>query len=135
LMRRELALNQLTLVLLSIVSIAAVFLAVVGVYGVTTYAARRRMPEIGIRVALGATYASIVNLLMRTGGLLALCGVAAGAVLAVWSTRLLGRVLQGVDHPSPWTFVSAGALLSAAVLIACYLPARRAARGDITLRL
>jgi putative ABC transport system permease protein len=135
LMRRELALNQLTFVLLSILSIAAVFLAVIGVYGVMAYAARRRMPEIGIRVALGATYASIVNLLMRTGGLLALCGVAAGAVLAVWSTRLLGRVLQGVDHSSPWTFVCAGALLSAAVLIACYLPARRAARGDILLRL
>lgn len=47
-------------------------LAVVGVYGVTAYAARRRMPEIGIRVALGATYASIITLLMRTGGRLAL---------------------------------------------------------------
>jgi putative ABC transport system permease protein len=135
LMRREQSLNQLTLVLLSIVSVAAVFLAVVGVYGVTAYAARRRMPEIGIRVALGATYGGIVSLLMRTGGRLAFWGVAAGAVMAVWSTRLLGSVLQGVDHPSPWTFASAGALLAAAVLIACYLPARRAARGDVLPRL
>jgi putative ABC transport system permease protein len=135
LIRRELSLSQLTFVLLSIVSIAAVFLAVVGVYGVTAYAARRRLPEIGIRVALGATYTSIVNLLMRTGSVLALCGIAAGAVLAVWTTRLLGRVLQGIDHPSPWTFVCAAALLATAVLIACYLPARRAARSDVLLRL
>jgi hypothetical protein len=56
---------------------------------------------------------------------------------AVWIVSWIESlaVLQGVDHPSPWTFVSAGALLAAAVLIACYLPTRRAARGDVLPRL
>ncbi len=130
LMESELSLNRLNLALLGTLALVALFLSVVGVYGVTAQAARQRTREIGIRLALGLSGAGAVRLLLREGGMLIVVGLIGGAVAAGWSADLLRSLVHGIDHTSATTFAAAGAVLAAAVLAACYLPARRALRVD-----
>jgi putative ABC transport system permease protein len=130
LMESELSLNRLNLALLSVLSTVALFLAVIGVYGVTAQAVRQRTREIGIRLALGVPRGGVISLLLREAGTLVLFGVGCGAVAAIWSTGLLRSLVHGIDHTSTGTFVSAGVVLAVAVLGGCYFPARRAARID-----
>ena len=101
-----------------------------GVYGVKAYTAARRTREIGIRMALGATGRDALWLLLRESLTLTLVGVTLGLVLAAMLARVLGSMLFEVSATDPLVFGLAPLLLAAASLLACYLPARRAARAD-----
>jgi len=108
----------------------AMLLAAVGLYGVVAYSTRQRTREIGIRMALGARKGAVYRLLLGQGFRLTLAGLVVGAVLAGAFTRLLKAQLYGVSDTDMLTFVSVGLLLAAVALLACHIPARRAARVD-----
>src|SRR6185436_3558432 len=129
----ELSLNALSLRLLGSLGIVALLLAVIGVYGVTAQAVRQRTREIAIRLALGVTPASVKRLLLGECSRLVAGGFLAGGAAALWSARVLRSLVYGITSTSPLTFVSAAALLAVAVLVGCYIPARRAARTDPAL--
>ncbi len=105
-------------------------LAVVGVYGVVSYAASQRTHEIGIRMALGADRRNILLLVLRQGLLLVMGGVVLGLLIALALTRSMSALLIGVSPTDALTFVSATLFLTAVGLWACYAPARRAMRVD-----
>jgi len=105
-------------------------LAVVGVYGVVSYAAAQRTREIGIRLALGADVPAVFRLVLGQGVALVAAGVLAGAAGAWALARLMNRLLHGTIHADPTSFVVATAFLAALALWACYVPARRAVRCD-----
>jgi predicted permease len=105
-------------------------LAVVGVYGVVSYGANQRRHEIGIRMALGAQPQSIFGLVIRQAGILVGTGVALGILASLALSRVLTSLLVGVSSYDPLTFFSVSALLLGVSLVACYLPARRAAHVD-----
>jgi macrolide transport system ATP-binding/permease protein len=102
-------------------------LAVVGVYGVVSYTASRRTHEVGVRMALGAQRSSIFGLVLRQAVVLVGSGVVLGLLVAFFVMRLLSSLLVGVTATDPVTFTSVAGLLLAVALVACYLPARRAA--------
>jgi ABC-type antimicrobial peptide transport system permease subunit len=108
----------------------ALALAVLGVYGVVSYAVARRTREVGIRLAIGAQPGALVRLLMREGFVLVLIGTVAGLGLGVLSARLLATLLYGVGTVDPVTFLGAPVVLMAAGAVAAFLPARRASRVD-----
>ena len=108
----------------------ALALAVLGVYGVVSYAVARRTREVGIRLAVGASPSGVVRLLMREGMTLVVIGAAIGLVLGFAVTRLLESLLFGVQTGDPLTFVGAPVLLLAVGAVASLLPARRASRID-----
>ncbi|HEV2421589.1 MAG TPA: ABC transporter permease [Candidatus Acidoferrales bacterium] len=110
--------------------ILGLILAVVGVYGVVSYAASQRIHEIGIRMALGASRWNILLLVLRQGLLLVLSGVAVGLALAWALTRSMATILVGVGPTDALTFATTTLLLAAIGFWACYAPARRAMRLD-----
>jgi predicted permease len=114
--------------LLTIFGVLALMLAVVGVYGVKSYVVSQRTREIGIRMALGAPSSSVRWLVLRDGVWLTAAGLAAGLPLAALIATTLGGLLYEVSAFDPLVFASAPAVLAAAALAACYLPARRATR-------
>jgi putative ABC transport system permease protein len=106
---------------------SALALALVGLYGLTAYNVRRRTAEIGIRMALGATPARILRMVVGHGLLLAAMGLAIGLAGAAAASRVIASMLFGVTATDPATFVAVPALLVAVAAAACALPARRAA--------
>jgi putative ABC transport system permease protein len=108
----------------------ALALAVLGVYGVVSYAVARRTREVGIRLAVGASPRGVVTLLMREGITLVVIGAVIGLALGLAVTRLLESLLFGVRVGDPLTFVGAPLLLLAVGAVASFLPARRASRVD-----
>lgn len=108
----------------------ALFLASLGVYGVKSHMVASRTPEIGIRMALGATRRSILTMMLREGALLTLVGLAIGMLLAFGVARVVSSALCGIDPIDPASIGATLALLGVASLLACYLPARRAAMID-----
>ncbi|HEV2617897.1 MAG TPA: ABC transporter permease [Candidatus Acidoferrales bacterium] len=110
--------------------ILGLILAVVGVYGVISYAASQRTHEIGIRLALGAQPGQILQMIFRQGLFIVGAGVIAGVLAAAAMARLVGNLLFGVPPGDPLTYVAASALLAVVALLACYIPARRAMRVD-----
>jgi ABC-type antimicrobial peptide transport system permease subunit len=108
----------------------ALALAILGVYGVVSYAVARRTREVGIRIAVGAQPTAVVRLLMREGITLVVIGAAIGLVLGFSVGRLLQTLLFGVEPGDPLTFVGAPLLLLTVGAIASFLPARRASRVD-----
>ena len=108
----------------------ALALAAVGIYGVTAYTTRQRTLEIGIRMALGATRQNVLSLVLGHGLRLMLAGVSLGLALSFVLTRFLGSLLLGVTSTDAVTFSSVVILLCAVVLLACFIPARRAMRTD-----
>jgi predicted permease len=110
-------------------------LAVIGVYGVTSYATSRRIREIGIRMALGAAPGDVLRLVMRQGAMLIAAGVAAGLAAALGVSRVLSVVLRMEDAVDPLVFAGVTLLLAATALGACGLPARRALRVAPTVAL
>ncbi|PYX62905.1 MAG: hypothetical protein DMG78_32555 [Acidobacteria bacterium] len=108
----------------------AVFLAVIGIYGVMSYFVSERTREIGIRMALGAKSVDVLGLVSKLGFKLALLGVAIGVVLAVALARVIANFLFEVKPTDPVTYAAVAALLTVVALLACYIPARRAMRVD-----
>jgi putative ABC transport system permease protein len=108
----------------------ALLLAVIGIYGVMAYSVTQRVHEIGIRMALGAQQGDVLRLVIRQGMWIAAIGIAVGTVGALAAARLLRSMLFDVTPTDPATFAAIAALLAAAALLACYVPARRAARVD-----
>jgi ABC-type antimicrobial peptide transport system permease subunit len=105
-------------------------LALVGVYGVVSYAASQRTQEIGVRMALGADRRDIVRLVLGRGLLLVVVGIAAGVAVALSVSRLVANLLFNVSPSDPVTFVGVPLLLGSMALLASYVPARRATRID-----
>jgi putative ABC transport system permease protein len=126
----QMARARFTSWLMGIFSTGALLLAVIGIYGVMSYAVTRRTQEIGIRMALGASARDVLRMVVRNGILLVLGGVGIGFALAIGLTRLLERLLFGVQPTDPATFFGVAAVLIAVALFAAYLPARRATRID-----
>jgi predicted permease len=116
--------------LLGVSGTLAILLASLGLYAVVAFTVARRTREIGIRVALGATRARVVRLVIGEGMSLVGVGVAVGLLLAIVLTRPLGSYLYGLDSFDPLTFGAVAAILAATALVANYLPARRAMRVD-----
>jgi putative ABC transport system permease protein len=116
--------------LLSLFGIVALVLAAVGLYGVLAYAVSQRTHEIGIRMALGAQKRNVLSLVIGQGMRLALIGVGVGTAAAFALTRVMASLLYEVTPTDPLTFVSVAFLLLAIAWLACWLPARRAARVD-----
>jgi predicted permease len=110
-------------------------LAVVGVYGVVSYAATQRTQELGIRMALGASPRQILALLLKQGARLVIAGLLFGLAGAWALTRAMTHMLVGVSPSDPLTYLSVAALLSFITLLACWIPARRAVRVDPTVAL
>ncbi|MCI0408155.1 MAG: ABC transporter permease [Acidobacteria bacterium] len=108
----------------------ALALAATGLYGVLAYSVSRRTREIGIRVALGARPADVLKLVVAQGMLLTVAGLGIGLAGGLLLTRFLSGLLFGVRPTDPLTFAGVSALLAGVALLACYLPARRAARVD-----
>jgi putative ABC transport system permease protein len=108
----------------------ALSLAVVGIYGLTSFAVAQRTHEIGLRMALGAGRGQLVAQVLREGLLTALIGTAIGAVGALVIGRALEGTIYGVDGTDPWTFAAVAAILVSAAVLACVIPARRAATVD-----
>jgi predicted permease len=130
LISESLASRQFSMILLVVFASLALVLASVGIYGVISYAVAQRAQEIGVRMALGARPADILNLILGRGGKLAAAGVVAGIAAALGLTRLMTSLLYGVSTFDPITFVAVATLLTLVALAACYVPARRAAKVD-----
>jgi putative ABC transport system permease protein len=127
---RASALERFNAIALGTFAVLALLLAMVGAYGVLAYAVTRRTQEIGLRVALGANTRDVLWLVMRQGAVLAGAGVAVGLAGGYWLARAIRSLLFEVAVDDPITFTVAPLLLLAAACMACYVPARRAARVD-----
>ena len=122
--------QRLAATLVAIFGAMALFLAAIGLYAVMSYSVSQSTRELGMRMALGARGADLLRLVLSRGLKLTLAGVVLGAVAAFSLTRLMGNVLYKVSPRDPIAFFSALSILIAVALIACFLPARRAARLD-----
>ena len=118
------------LLLFGIFAGLALLLACVGIYGVLAYLVSRRVPEIGLRMALGATPRDVMRLVLRESMEMIFAGASMGAIAAAVAARLLARWVAGVRSAEPWTFALMVCVLVAAALFASFLPARRASRLD-----
>jgi predicted permease len=116
--------------LLSIFGGLALTLAMIGVYGVMSYSVAQRTQEIGIRMALGAQTGDVLWLVLRQGMGLALSGAALGLTIALLLGRVVSGLLFGISGSDPLTLAAVTGALTAVALLACYVPARRAARVD-----
>ncbi len=121
---------RFTAALLSLFAALALVLALVGVQGVLGYAVQRRAPEVGIRMALGATPGSVARLVLGEGVRLAAVGVAIGLLIALAASRLLAGLVFGVATTDPATFAAVTVAVLATAGLASWLPARRAVRGN-----
>jgi ABC-type antimicrobial peptide transport system permease subunit len=110
-------------------------LTMVGLYGLVSFSVARRTREIGIRMAIGATYAHVLKMILRQGMRPAWFGLGAGLILSVAATRLLPSLFPTADRYEPRTFLIVVPALLAVTLLAAFVPARRAARVDPTVAL
>ena len=108
----------------------AMLLAALGLYGVTSYSVSRRRSEIAVRIALGASTASVVQLVLRRIAVLVVSGAAIGVGLSLWAARFVGALLFGVDARDPLMLAAAASVLVVSGLFAGWLPARHASRAN-----
>jgi putative ABC transport system permease protein len=130
LLRETLAARRFTLTLLSAFSAVALMLAAIGLYGLVSFSVGQRSNEIGIRMALGAGAGTVLGMVMRQGMIVAVAGVAGGLIASAALMRYLTTMLFGVTASDPATFLTLAAVMSIVSALACYVPARRAARVD-----
>jgi putative ABC transport system permease protein len=116
-----------TMVLLAIAAAVALLLGAIGIYGVMSYIVSQRRAEIGLRLALGAEPRGVITMIVRQGGLVTLAGTLTGLAVAFAATRLLGSLLYGISAHDPGVFATTTLGLLAVALLACWVPARRAA--------
>ena len=128
LMATSVARSRFNTVLLTVFSVVALVMAAVGIYGVMSYSVQQRTHELGVRLALGAQHVDVLKLILKQGIVLGLIGVAAGLLGSFGLTRLIGSLLFEVKPTDLTTFAFVAAGLFAIVLIACYIPARRATK-------
>jgi ABC-type antimicrobial peptide transport system permease subunit len=121
--------------LLGIFSLAALLLSAIGIYGLMHFFVVQRTKEIGVRMALGARQVNVLALVFRQGLTLAAVGIAVGILGAFALTHLLSTLLYSVTPTDPVTFATAPAILFVVAALACWIPARRAARIDPMLAL
>jgi putative ABC transport system permease protein len=126
----SLAAERLSLSVLGVFALVALGLSVVGLYGVLAYSVARRRREIGVRTALGAQRRDVVRLVVGEGMRLTSLGILAGILGALWLTQWLSSLLFEITPSDPATFSAVTLLLLVVTLIACWIPARRAARID-----
>jgi putative ABC transport system permease protein len=122
--------SRFTVALFGIFSAVALVLAIVGIYGVISYAAAQRTQELGLRMALGATRADVLKLVLGHGLALACVGVAIGLLAPLTLTPLMSSLLYKISPADPLTLISSAMLFLAAAVAASYFPARRAMRID-----
>jgi len=127
---KSLALTSFTLVMLAIAGAMALALGIIGIYGVMSYSVSQRKREIGIRLALGAERAHVLQMVLRQGTKLAVIGVAIGIGASLGLSRLMTHLLFDVSAHDPFTFAAVSSLLILVAILACYIPARRAAKVD-----
>jgi putative ABC transport system permease protein len=132
---KSIARPRFNTLLLSIFAGVALILASVGLYGVMNYSATQRTHEVGIRMALGATRADIMRLVVGNGMLLTLIGIGIGVAVSLLLTRVMASLLFGVTATDVPTFLSVSLVLAAVALVANYIPARRATRVDPVIAL
>jgi putative ABC transport system permease protein len=121
--------------LLAMFAVVALSLAVMGIYGVLSFAVAQRTNEIGIRMALGAERGNVLGLVMRDAAVLALIGLSIGVAAALAFTRVLRTMLYDVATTDPLTYAVMAGTLALAVLAASWIPARRASRVDPVIAL
>jgi len=119
-----------TMVLIAIAASAALLLGVVGIYGVMSYVVSQRTSEIGVRLALGAEPSAVMRMVVRQGGLVALGGISVGLVVALAGGQAISSLLYQVSPRDPQVLVVMTGTLLAIALLACWIPARRAAHID-----
>jgi putative ABC transport system permease protein len=117
-------------VLMGSFSAIAILLALVGLYGVISHSVTLRTQEIGIRAALGAQSSDIVKMVVRQGLWMTGVGLVIGLIGAAATTRTLKGLLFGITPGDPMTFIGIATLVVAVGLLACWIPARRAAKVD-----
>ena len=122
--------TRVVLWLLGVFAATSLALAAIGIYGVMSYAVRQRTREIGTRIALGATRGNIVWLVLRQGAVIAVIGTVVGLATGLGTTRFLSSIMYGVKGTDPLTLSAAVVLLVITIMLACYVPARRAASVD-----
>jgi predicted permease len=123
--------RRFTLILLGAFAGLALVLAVVGIYGVTSYSVSRQTAEIGVRIALGATNDRVLRLILLKGMTPVVIGIGVGLVTAFLLSRLIANLLFGVTARDPLTYVAVAGLLAFTALLACIVPARQAMRVDV----
>jgi hypothetical protein len=128
--KREIAPTGFTAVLGAVFGALALLLAVMGIYGVLNFQVSRRLPEMGIRMALGAGAREVLGLVLREGLGLAAAGVLLGAAIAFNLARWLGTLLYGVGPGDPLSYGLALLLLPGAALLGCWRPAWRASTAN-----
>jgi predicted lysophospholipase L1 biosynthesis ABC-type transport system permease subunit len=133
---QSLAPRRLNAALVSSFGILAVLIAAVGIAGVLAFSVSARTNEIGIRMSLGADSGRVQRMILGEGGVLLVFGLAAGVVGAFFATRFIRGLLFGVAPNDPTTFIGVAVMMAAIGVVACWIPALRAARIDpaITMR-
>jgi ABC-type antimicrobial peptide transport system permease subunit len=128
--RNTLALQRFLVVLFGVFAALALTLACIGIYGVLSYLTGRRVPEIGVRMAMGASVTDVIGLVLRQSLAMIGAGVVVGTVAAIGAERLLQRLVEGMRPTEPATLAAMIAVLVAAAMAASFVPARRASRVD-----
>jgi ABC-type antimicrobial peptide transport system permease subunit len=129
-LERDLVRPRFNLTLLGAFAVLALVLAAVGLYGVVAFSVSQRTREIGIRMALGAHSMEVQRLILGNGLRLSLAGLALGVVGSLALTKIMSALLYGMSPLDVPTYVAVGAVLVVVTLVACWSPARRAARVD-----
>jgi len=122
--------QRFQMLLVGTFSLLAFVLAIIGAYGVASYGVSERAGELGIRMALGATARDVKRLVLGEGAVLAVAGIVLGGIGAVGLSRVLSRFVFQISSLDPVTFIITPILMASALLLAAFIPARRATRVD-----